>query len=80
MVTGTNVYLGRNLTYGIFRIMLITLSPTAPCTPLYLTALGLICPNKNRADLPEGRELRTTVIAALLIGPRAVSERVNTAD
>jgi hypothetical protein len=37
----------------------------APCAPLYLTALGLICPNKNRADLPEGRELRATVIAAL---------------
>jgi hypothetical protein len=39
-----------------------TLSPTAP---LCLTALGLICPNKNRADLPEGRELRATIIAAL---------------
>ncbi len=43
----------------------LTLSPTAPCAPLYLTALGLICPNKNRADLPEGRELRATAIAAL---------------
>jgi hypothetical protein len=28
-------------------------------------ALGLICPNKNRADLPEGHEQRATVIAAL---------------
>jgi hypothetical protein len=28
-------------------------------------ALGLICPNKNRADLPRGRELRATAIAAL---------------
>jgi hypothetical protein len=37
----------------------------APYAPLYLTALGLICPNKNRADLPKGRELRATVIAAL---------------
>ncbi len=37
----------------------------APCAPLFLTALGLICPNKNRADLPEGRELRATAIAAL---------------
>jgi hypothetical protein len=37
----------------------------APCASLYLTALGLICPNKNRADLPEGRELRATAIAAL---------------
>jgi hypothetical protein len=33
--------------------------------PLYLTALWLICPIKNRADLPEGRELRATAIAAL---------------
>jgi hypothetical protein len=37
----------------------------APCAPLYLTALGLICPNQNRADLPKGRELRATAIAAL---------------
>jgi hypothetical protein len=43
----------------------LTLSSTAPCNPLYLTALGLICPNKNRADLPMGRELRATIIAAL---------------
>ncbi len=43
----------------------LTLSPTAPCAPLYLTALRLIFPNKNRADLPEGRELRATAIAAL---------------
>ncbi len=43
----------------------LTLSPMAPCAPLYLTALGLICPNKNRADLPEARELRATAIAAL---------------
>jgi hypothetical protein len=43
----------------------LTLSPTAPCAPLYLTALGLICPYKNRADLSEGRELRATAIAAL---------------
>jgi hypothetical protein len=28
-------------------------------------ALWLICPNKNRADLPEGHELRATAIAAL---------------
>jgi hypothetical protein len=42
----------------------LTLSPTAPRSPLYLTALGLICPKKNRADLPEGRELRATEIAA----------------
>ncbi len=44
---------------------MLTLSPTAPCGPLYLTALDLFCPNKNRADLHEGRELRATVIAAL---------------
>jgi hypothetical protein len=44
---------------------LLTLSPTAPCAPLYPTALGLICPNKNRADLPEDRELRAIAIAAL---------------
>jgi hypothetical protein len=44
---------------------MLTLSPTAPCAPLYLTALGLMCPNKNRADLPEGHELRATAIAAL---------------
>jgi hypothetical protein len=43
----------------------LTLSPTAPYAPLYLTALGLICPNKNRADLPEGRELRATALAVL---------------
>jgi hypothetical protein len=36
----------------------------APCAPHYLMALGLICPNKNRADLPEGHELRATAIAA----------------
>ncbi len=37
----------------------------APCAPLYLTALVLICPKKIVADLSEGRELRATVIAAL---------------
>ncbi len=45
--------------------MYLTLSPSAPCTPIYVTALGLIWPNKNRADLPEGCELRATVLAAL---------------
>jgi hypothetical protein len=56
------LYLGPH--HGQSYTALLTLSPTAPCTPLYLTALGLICPNKNRVDLPEGRELRATVIAA----------------
>jgi hypothetical protein len=43
-----------------------TVNPV-PHGPLYLMALGLICPNRNRADLPEGRELRATVIAALFL-------------
>jgi hypothetical protein len=51
--------------YNCFFIL--TLSPTAPYAHLYLTALGLICPNKNRADLPEGCELRATAIAALFL-------------
>jgi hypothetical protein len=45
-------------------LCLLTLSLRAPSDPLYLTALGLICPIKI-GDLPEGCELRATVIAAL---------------
>jgi hypothetical protein len=55
--------------YFLYKLFLsqhsITLSPTAPSAPPYLMALGLICPNKIRADVPEGHELRATAIAAL---------------
>jgi hypothetical protein len=43
----------------------LSLSLTAPCDPLYLTALGLICPRKIGLICPKGRELQAIVIAAL---------------
>jgi hypothetical protein len=47
--------------YGFLNTL--TLSLKDPCAPLYLMAIGLICPIK--IGLPKGRDLRATVIAAL---------------
>jgi hypothetical protein len=50
------------LSVFIFEMFLFNPVPHGPLCPLYLM---LICPIKNRADMPEDYGLRATVIAAL---------------
>jgi hypothetical protein len=54
-------------TYCISMPVCLKPSLTAPCGPLYLTALWLICPIKIRAGLLEDRELRDVIITVLSI-------------